>query len=187
MNDSLSLFPDSLLKAADSALQLLPLHARNPASCGAIDIRIAANGTWFHEGRPIQRAGLVRLFASILRRESDGRYYLVTPYEKLSIQVDDCPFVAVLLHTTGSGSLTTLTFELNTGEQVTAGAQHRIWVQQLDGAPHPVLEVRCGLTALLSRNVYYQLVEVAEGHWEEGADTLSVWSQGVRFSLGSAI
>jgi len=187
MNDSPSPLPDSLLKAAESAQRPPPLHGWNPPNCGAIDIRIGADGTWFHEGMPFRRASLVRLFASILRRESDGLYYLVTPHEKLSIQVDDCPFVAVLLIATGADAETTLTFELNTGEQVIAGAQHRLCVQELNGAPHPVLDVRDGLTALLSRNVFYQLVELAVAHMKPDEAALAIWSQGVCFPLGSAV
>ena len=97
---------------------------RNPPYCGAIDIRITADGVWLHEGRPILRPALVRLFASILQREADGQFYLVTPVEKMLIQVDDCPFVAVLLQVTGDGSEAAFTFELNTGEHVTANARH---------------------------------------------------------------
>jgi len=187
MKDSTSLLTDSLVKAAESALQSPPVHAWNPTECGVIDIRIAADGTWYHEGRPIQRARLVRLFASILRREADGRYYLVTPHEKLSIKVDDCPFVAVLLFADGVGAQTVLTFELNTGEQLVAGAQHRLRVTELNGAPHPVLDVQNGLTALISRNVFYQLVNMAAEHREHDAGTLAIWSQGVCFPLGSAL
>ncbi len=185
MNESTPSIPESLLKAAGSDRQLPPLHLWNPPCCGAIDIRITADGTWFHEGRPIRRTALVRLFASLLRREEDGVYYLVTPAEKLSIQVDDCPFVAVLLESKGKGPQRELQFELNTGQRVRADAQHRLQVEHGANGPHLHLEVRDGLKARLTRNVYYQLVELALAQQEEEAQVLTVWSAGQCFVLGS--
>src|SRR5690606_41748659 len=106
----------------------LPIYLWNPAHCGEIDIRIARDGQWYHEGSPIQRPELMQLFASVLRREPDGSYCLVTPVEKLTIQVDDCPFVAQLLEREGSGREQVLRFTLNTGEIVEADGDHRIIV-----------------------------------------------------------
>lgn len=186
MNDTPRALPESLLKAADQGLQASSSLLWNPPYCGAIDIRIAADGVWYHEGRPILRPALVRLFSSILRREADGVFYLVTPVEKLSIQVDDCPFVAVLLQVAGEGADTVLTFELNTGEHIIAGMQHRLWVEEREDGPHPLLEVRDGLHALLTRAAFYQLAELAQVQAGNDTDMLVVWSQGECFALGAA-
>lgn len=185
MNESSFPLPESFLKAAGSGLKTPPLQSWNPPCSGAIDIRIAADGTWYHEGRPIRRAALVRLFASILRREDDGRYYLVSPVEKLSIEVDDCPFVAVLLHANGAGVKASLCFELNTGELITAGPKHRLWVEERESGPYPRLAVRDGLDALISRNVFYQLANLALSRQHGNAAALVVWSDGVEFELGA--
>lgn len=174
--------PVRLLRALDSVPGPAPVHLWNPPFCGEMDMRIARDGTWYHNGSPIRRIELVRLFSSILRLEQDGRHYLVTPVEKLGIQVDDCPFVATLLQWAGEGREQTLTFTLNTGELVIAGPDHqlRVTLKGPDAEPYPLLMVRNGLRALLSRNVFYELVERAV---HEGAE-LVVWSQGSRFVLG---
>src|ERR1700754_2280203 len=101
-----------------------PVEKWNPEHCGDSAMRIARDGTWYHEGSPIGRAAMVRLFSSILRREPDGSYILVTPVEKLSIAVEDAPFVAVELKTEGEGSERRLAFRLNTDELVVAGPEH---------------------------------------------------------------
>lgn len=175
--------PVRLLRALDSVPGPAPVHLWNPSSCGEIDIRIARDGTWYHNGSPIRRIELVRLFSSVLRLEQDGRHYLVTPVEKLGIQVEDCPFVATLLQRSGEGLGQTLTFTLNTGELVVAGPEHDIRVTSngADAEPHPVLMVRNGLKALLSRNVFYELVNMAT---QDGSE-LVVWSHGARFVLGT--
>ena len=178
--------PVRLLRALDSVPAPAPVHLWNPSSCGEIDIRIARDGTWYHHGSAIRRIELVRLFSSVLRMEQDGRHYLVTPLEKLGIEVEDCPFVAQLLKRSGEGREQTLTFTLNTGESVIAGPEHGIWMSSegSNSEPHPVLMVRNGLLALLSRNVFYELVE-----WGITEDTgigtqLVVWSQNAKFVLG---
>lgn len=185
-NDEQNNEPVRLLRALDSIPGPAPVHLWNPPYCGEIDIRIARDGTWYHSGSPIRRIELVRLFSSVLRLEEDGRHYLVTPAEKLGIQVEDCPFVAQLLKHEGEGRLQTLTMTLNTGESVIAGPEHEIHVSA-EGAgtePHPVLMVRSGLKALLSRNVFYELADLAtQEECAEGTE-LVVWSQGARFVLG---
>lgn len=186
MNDTPHALPEALLKAVDHGLQTSSPLLWNPPYCGAIDIRIAADGVWYHEGRAILRPALVRLFSSILRREADGGFYLVTPVEKLSIRVDECPFVAVLLQVAGAGADAVLAFELNTGEHISAGVQHRLWVEEREGGPHPMLEVRDGLHARLTRAVFYQLVELAQVQAANDTDMLVVWSQGQCFVLGAA-
>jgi len=179
MNDT-----TSLLRGLKDFKGPAPVHLWSPAHCGEIDIRIARDGQWYHEGSPIQRPALMQLFASVLRREPDGSYCLVTPVEKLTIQVDDCPFVAQLLECEGSGREQILRFTLNTGERVEAGVAHPLAVDIRDGEPHPVLPVRDGLDALLSRAVFYQLVELAEREEVDGRECLVVWSGGVKFMLG---
>lgn len=152
----------NLLRHAGQWQGAAPVDKWDPPYCGEMDMRIAADGTWYHEGTPIKRQRLMQLFASILRREADGHYYLVTPVEKVRIQVDDCPFVAVLLEIEDEGTQDqVLRFTLNTGETVEASAEHPLTVQtQDDGQPHPCLELRHGLTALISRSVFYSLADL---------------------------
>src|SRR3954454_19187634 len=133
--------------------KLPPVEQWNPAHCGPSDMRIARDGTWFHQGRPIGRAPMVRLFSTIRRREPDGRHVLVTPVEKLDIEVEDAPFVAVELKAEGSGRDAKLAFRLNTGDLVTAGPEHPLrFVEDTtggDGGPRPYLAVRGGMEALV--------------------------------------
>jgi uncharacterized protein len=188
--------PENLLKNIGTQRGPAPVHKWNPPFCGDIDMRIAADGQWFYQGSPIARKAMVVLFSSILRLDSDGKYYLVTPVEKVGIRVDDCPFVAHLVDSSGSGRDQTLCFTLNTGETVEAGADNAISVSvAADGQPHPVLEVRHGLKALISRSVFYQLVAIAEifddaGESHEASigeglnNSAGVWSRGKFFALG---
>jgi hypothetical protein len=135
-----------------------PVHLWNPDYCGEMDLVIRRDGTWIHEGTPIGRPGLVRLFASILRREGD-RHYLVSPVEKIGIQVEDAPFVAVDFEAGAEG----ITFETNVGDRVTAGPDHPIRLETAgDGEPSPYVEVRRGLEALIDRKSFYRLVELGE-------------------------
>jgi hypothetical protein len=162
------------------ARKLPPVESWNPAHCGPSDMRIARDGTWFHEGSPIGRPAMVRLFSTILRREPDGSYVLVTPAEKLDIEVEDAPFVAVEMKSEGEGRDRSLAFRLNTGDLVVAGPEHRLrFAADADG-PHPYLHVRAGLEALVARSVYYELVELALA---EGAEPLGAWSGGAFFAL----
>ncbi len=154
-----------------------PVHLWRPAHCGSIDIRIARDGRWFHEGAPIDRAPLVRLFASVLRLDPDG-YCLVTPVEKLSIAVDDAPFVAVAVEI-GQG---VLRFTTNVGDVVEAGSDHAVRVAAgPDGGPRPYLHIRRGLEALISRPVFYELAAMAAPRPGDGAP--AVVSNSVWFSL----
>ncbi|WP_179378192.1 DUF1285 domain-containing protein [Jannaschia marina] len=135
-----------------------PVHLWDPPFCGDIDIVIKRDGTWFHEGTPIGRPGLVRLFSSILKKEGD-EHFLVTPVEKVRLQVEDAPFVAVDF-TAADG---TITFETNVGDRVTAGPDHPIRVTFADdGEPSPYVEVRRGLEALIDRKSFYRLVDLGE-------------------------
>ena len=157
--------PDAggLISAAQAAAQegkrgAPPVHLWDPPYCGEIDIVIKRDGTWIHEGTPIGRPGLVKLFASILRLE-DGRHYLVTPVEKVGLQVEDAPFVAVDFEAADGA----ITFETNVGDRVTADADHPVHVVFAeDGEPSPYVEVRRGLLALIDRKSFYRLVELGE-------------------------
>ncbi|WP_116089797.1 DUF1285 domain-containing protein [Sphingomonas crusticola] len=156
--------------------RLPPVAQWNPSRCGDSHMRIARDGTWFHEGAPIQRPAMVRLFAGLLRREPDGRHVLVTPVEKLDIAVEDAPFVAIEVKSEGTGRDRRLAFRLNTDEPIVAGPEHDLEI--VDGRPY--LRVRDGLTASLARPVYYELAELALG---EDSTPPGLWSDGVFFPL----
>jgi hypothetical protein len=177
----------SLQRELAAGRKLPPVEKWNPSHCGEIDIRIARDGTWFHQGAPIGRRKLVRLFSTILRKEMDG-FYLVTPAEKMRIRVDDAPFLAVLLEVEGAGLDQRLQFTTNVGDTVIADSEHRIRVEVANGTeePAPYIHVRSGLEARISRNVFYQLAEIAVSGEGEVADRLGVWSAGQFFPLGSA-
>ena len=163
--------------AADAKLP--PVDKWDPQHCGHSDMRIARDGTWFHQGSPIGREAMVRLFSSILRREPDGSYVLVTPVEKLDIEVEDAPFVAVEMKREGQGQDARLAFRLNTGDLVAAGPDHALRFESEGDALRPYLHVRAGLEALVARSVYYELADLAlEAESEPG-----VWSNGVFFPL----
>jgi len=175
----------SIQREAAKGRGLPPVERWNPSLCGDIDIRIARDGTWYHEGTPIGRKEIVRLFSTILRREADG-IYLVTPVEKMRIRVDDAPFLAVLLDRHGEGLDQRLVFTTNVGDEVLAGAQNpiRVVINPMNGGPAPYVHVRRGLEALIARPVYYQLAEIAERG--NSPRELGVWSDGCFFALGSA-
>lgn len=163
--------------------KLPPVDKWEPTHCGNSGMRIARDGTWFHEGSPIGRPAMVRLFSTILRREADGSYVLVTPVEKLTIAVEEAPFVAVELRTEGEGESRKLAFRLNTGELVMAGPAYPLRFEARPDGPHPFLLVRAGLEALVARPVYYELVNLAIAG---GADPLGLWSNGAFFPLEPA-
>jgi hypothetical protein len=159
--------------------RLPPVHLWNPSHCGDSEMRIAADGTWFHQGSPIGRKELVKLFSTILRREADGSHVLVTPVEKLDIAVDDAPFLAVEVTSEGEGPARSLIFRLNTDDIVAAGPHNLLTVETAaDGTPRPYLHVRGGLMALINRPVFYQLADIA---LEEGGTPPGLYSGGVFF------
>ena len=173
--------------------RLPPVAAWNPTHCGDSEMRIARDGTWFHQGSPISRPAMVKLFSTILRREPDGSYVLVTPGEKLTIAVEDAPFVAVEVKAEGAGRDQRLAFRLNTDELVVAGPANALRFEERDGAcperlpeaggrggPHPYLHVRAGLEALIARPVYYELAELALAGGDEPP---GIWSDGAFFAL----
>ncbi|MEN2785641.1 DUF1285 domain-containing protein [Sphingomonas qilianensis] len=160
--------------------KLPPVDQWHPEHCGDSEMRIARDGTWFHQGSPIGRPAMVRLFSTILRREPDGGYVLVTPVEKLDIEVEDAPFQAVELKVEGEGSAMRLAFRLNTGDLVAADADHALRFAQGEDGPRPYLRVRGGLEALVVRPVYYELVALALA----GDDAApGVWSNGAFFPI----
>lgn len=163
--------------------RLPPVESWNPSHCGHSDMRIARDGTWFHQGSPIGRAPMVRLFSTILRREPDGRFVLVTPVEKLDIDVEDAPFVAVEMKREGEGDTMKLAFRLNTGDLVTAGPEHVLRFEEREDGPRPYLHVRGGLEALVARSVYYELAEIALAN---GSAPPGVWSNTAFFPLEPA-
>jgi hypothetical protein len=147
-----------------------PVHLWNPPLSGTLDMRIARDGTWFYNGTPIKRPGLVRLFASVLKREGDD-YFLVTPVEKFGIEVDDAPFVAVDFEIEGEADAPILVFETNTGDFVRAGAENAVTVSvnPETGEPSPYIHVRNDLHALIDRKSFYRLADRAEaGETDEG-------------------
>jgi hypothetical protein len=159
-----------------------PVHLWNPPNVGEIDIVIRKDGSWTHEGGVIGREAMVRLFSTILRKDPDG-VYLVTPHEKLRIRVEDAPFVAVRVDRQGGA----LRFLTNVGDEVEAGPEHPIRVElDAGGAPRPYVHVRAGLDALISRPVFYELVELAEARETPDGLELGLASNGAWFPVGRA-
>lgn len=177
---------EGLAAAAGAASKrgLPPVHLWNPPYCGEIDIRIARDGTWFHEGTPIGRAGLVKLFSGILKREGE-RYFLVTPVEKVGIRVDDAPFVAVDFSVDGEGEAQVLTFVTQVGDEVAAGAENpiRIAREGAEGEPSPYVHVRAGMEALIDRKSFYRLIELGVHRMHEGKSWFGLWSSGRFFPV----
>lgn len=166
---------------------LPPVHLWNPDFCGDIDMRIARDGTWYYMGSPIGRQRMVKLFSTVLRRDEDGKTYLVTPVEKLGIIVDDAPFVAVEADIFNARTPDqTVVFRTNVDEQIIAGPDHPIRVEVNDetGEPSPYVLVRDRLWALINRPVFYQLVEAGEERDVDGETRLGIVSQGQFFEIG---
>ncbi|WP_104018293.1 DUF1285 domain-containing protein [Roseovarius nitratireducens] len=166
--------------AKSGGRDLPPVHEWNPPFCGDLDMRIARDGTWYYQGTPINRHGLVRLFSTILRKDGD-KYFLVTPVEKVGITVDDAPFVAVDFERDGEGERQNLRFETNVGDHVIAGPDHPIRVERdpETGEPSPYVHVRAGLEALIDRKSFYRLVEI--GDRQDG--WFGLWSGGAFFAM----
>ncbi|CAM3155603.1 proteophosphoglycan precursor [Pseudomonas floridensis] len=164
---------------------LPPVHLWNPEFCGDIDMRIARDGVWYYQGTPIGRKPMVRLFSTILSRDGDD-YFLITPVEKVGIKVDDAPFVAVTLQVSGEGEDQVLRFVTNVEDETEAGPEHllRVVTDPQTQEPAPYIHVRTNLEALIHRNVFYQLVELAVTCQIDGQRWLGVWSHGVFFPIG---
>ena len=161
-----------------AARKLPPVESWAPAQAGDSEMRIAADGTWFHQGGEITRPAMVRAFSSLLRRDADGRHWLVTPQQKLSIIVDDAAVIAVELQAEGGGSGRTLVFRLNSDDLIIADADHSIKMRS--GLPY--LHVRGGLWAKLARPVYYELANLALA---ESPQSPCIWSKGAKFDLAT--
>jgi hypothetical protein len=161
-----------------------PVHLWNPPFCGDLDMRIARDGTWFYLGTPIGRAPLVKLFSSILKLE-EGRYYLVTPVEKVGIKVDDAPLLAVDFEVTGEGAAQEIRFFTNTEDEVVASAENplRIVRDPETGEPSPYVHVRRGLEALIDRKSFYRLVELGTQETLDGTGWFGLWSGGKFFPV----
>ena len=156
-----------------------------PIDRGDLGIRITREGTWYYRGSPIGRLSLVKLFASVLRREADGRYWLVTPAERGRVEVEDVPFLAVALTFEGEGADQQLIFRTNLDEFVTAGPENPLRVETAaNGEPAPYILVRGGLEARLARAVFYELVDLGTERHLGTRTQFGVWSKGAFFSLG---
>lgn len=160
-----------------------PVESWNPERCGNSRMRIGRDGTWYHEGRPIRRRALVRLFSTILRREPDGRHMLVTPVEKLDIEVELTAFRATSMRSEGEGRERQIAFALDSGDAVMLNSAHPLRIVSTAQGVSPRLIVRNGLEAELSRPLYYELADIA---LSEGAEPAGVWSKGTFFRLDSA-
>jgi hypothetical protein len=164
---------------------LPPVDRWNPPFCGDIDMEIRADGTWYYLGTPIGRQPLVRLFSTVLRKDEDGRTYLITPVEKVGIRVEDAPFVAVEMVIEGEGSERKLSFRTNVGDVVVAGDEHplRFVIAGENQQLKPYLHVRGRLEALVSRAVMYQLVAEGEEIEIDGEIMFAVRSGGAVFAV----
>jgi hypothetical protein len=164
-----------------------PVHLWDPPYCGDIDMRIAADGSWHYQGSPIRRPAMVRLFASVLKREGD-RYFLVTPVEKVGIKVDDAPFLAVALEHGPETSQRTLVFRTNVDDVVTCNADHRLRFEpeQGTGGIKPSLHVRFELWALVTRSLFLDLVALGEVRETDGRRLFGVASAGEFFPMAPA-
>jgi uncharacterized protein len=166
--------------AGEKARGLPPVHLWNPPFCGDLDMRIKRDGTWHYLGSPIGRDRLVRLFSTVLRRDEDDKYYLVTPVEKIGITVDDVPFLAVAMKVTGDGEQQVLSFTSSVGDEVSVDADHplRFVIDENTGEPAPYVLMRARLEALINRAVFYDLVELCVEKEVNGEHWFGVWSSG---------
>jgi len=160
--------------------RLPPVDRWDPPHCGHSGMRIARDGTWYHDGAPIRRAAMVRLFSTVLRREADGRHMLVTPVEKLDIDVESTAFRAIAMTSAGEGRTRRIVFALDSGDAVVLGPDHPLQLVPTANGPSPRVAVRHRLEAELTRPVYYELAELALA---EGGDRPGVWSSGTFFPL----
>ena len=185
--------PQSLLNSLPQRGELqrrepAPVHLWNPPLSGEMDMRIARDGTWYHEGDPIRRLALAQLFSTILRLDEDARYYLVTPVERWAIQVDDAPFVAVRLSVSGEGEQQQLLFHTSLEDEVPLDVEHplRVELDPQSGEPSPYIRVRANLDALISRTVFYELADLAVEAEVAGVQRIGVWSGGRFFPIDGA-
>ena len=164
-----------------------PVHLWDPPFCGDLDMRIAADGSWHYLGSPIGRPAMVRLFASVLKREGD-RYFLVTPAEKVGIRVDDAPFLAVEMETQGAGAERTMIFRTNVDDVVRCDAEHslRFEPEAGTGGIKPYIHIRRDLWGLVTRSLFYDLVALGETRTLDGREMFGVASAGSFFPMAPA-
>ncbi|MGI9403465.1 MAG: DUF1285 domain-containing protein [Hyphomicrobium sp.] len=162
-----------------------PVECWNPPYYGDIGLKICADGTWVYRDSPIRREALVKLFANVLRKDADGRTYLVTPAEKVDVEVKDAPFLAVEMEVRGTGRGQELILRTNVDDIVRCGPGHplRFSVQEQSGGLKPYVRVRGRLDALLTRSLYYDLVGLAEEEMRGGCPVLGLWSGGTFFAM----
>jgi len=160
--------------------RLPPVERWNPERCGHSGMRIARDGTWYHDGEPIRRSAMVRLFSTVLRRERDGKHMLVTPFEKLEIDVESTVFRAIEMRSEGEGRGRTVVFRLDSGDAVILDSDHPLRIVETEQGPSPRLVVRHGLEAELTRPLYYELAELALA---ESDNPPGIWSSGAFFPL----
>ncbi|MGB0920798.1 MAG: DUF1285 domain-containing protein [Alphaproteobacteria bacterium] len=182
---------DNVLREAQNAIKrrgIAPVEKWNPEYCGEMDMRIARDGTWFHEGTPIGRKPLVRLFSTVLRKDEDGKTYLVTPVEKIGIEVEDAPFLAVEVFAEGAGRDMALSFRTNVDDVAVADKDHplRVAIDPETKEPAPYVLVRGRLEAKIIRSVFYELVELADEYEVEGEKLFGLWSHGAFFPFDKA-
>lgn len=172
-------------RAARAGKGLPPVERWNPEFCGDLDMEIRRDGTWFYLGTPIGRMPLVQLFSTVLRKDEDGRTYLVTPVEKVGIRIEDAPFVAVEVNASGAGEGQVLTFRTNVGDVVEAGPDNPLRFVDEDDTDglKPYLLVRGRLEALVARPVMYELVELGEEIEVDGTAMFAVRSNGAVFPI----
>lgn len=172
-------------RAASTDKGLPPVEKWDPEFCGDLDMEIRTDGTWFYMGTPIGRAPLVRLFSTVLRKDEDGKTYLVTPVEKVGIRVEDAPFVGVEMNVSAKGPDQVLTFRTNVGDVVAAGADHpmRFEIAGDNDELKPYLHVRGRLEALISRALMYDIVELGGPEMIDGVETFCVRSGGLAFPI----
>ena len=176
-------------RAEDAGRTPPPVDKWNPPFCGDLDIRIARDGSWHYLGTPIGRPALVKLFASVLRRDEDGRHYLVTPVEKIGITVEDAPFLAVEMAVEGGGNGQVLTLRTNLGDLVRIGPEHplRFEKEPDSGGLKPYVLVRGRLEALFTRALMYQLADLMEDRGDSDGAQTGVWSGGRFFAVGQEL
>ena len=163
---------------------LPPIEKWNPPFCGDIDMTISKSGKWYYMGSEIKRPAMVKLFSGILRLESDNSYYLVTPVEKVRIQVEDAPFVAVAITKEQSEGMNTVTFRTNLNDEIVLSKENPLSIEiKKNDEPSPYITVRNNLRALISRSVFYELVDLAETILIDGVPYLAIKSQGEIFKI----
>ena len=183
--------PETIAQQVESAQApgkgLPPLDQWNPELSGDIDIVINRDGQWLYQGKPIGREAIVRLFSTILRRESDGHHYLVTPVEKWRIAVEDTPILAHSLEVSGEGRDQVLSVTTNTGETLAIGEDHPLSIGTYEGTdePRPVVGVRHGVEARLVTAAYYDLADLVTEEKAETDTVIGVWSSGNFYKIAA--